>query len=143
MTPLSLTIPGFREKFPDNESCKDFLMKQRWQLHACCIKCNSKDLRKGSTAYHRRCLACGYEESILKNTVFEGIKFPLQKAFYMAYRLRDKNGNISSIKMMLETALSVPSVIRFKKRLTDTLLRNSNPIKPAQLTVENFLEGLI
>ena len=89
-------------------------MNYKWKTEPTCIKCGAPDFRKASSAYHRRCIHCGYEESILKNTVFEGIKYPLSKAFYMSYRLRDKQGNISSVKLMLETALSIPSAIRFK-----------------------------
>ena len=143
MTPLSVTIPGFKEVFGSSEACKDFLMDHKWKTQGRCIKCGAQDFRKASTHYHRRCIACDYEESILKNTVFEGIKFPLDKAFYMCYRVRDKAGSISSLKLMMETLVSVPTAIKFKNKIIQTLDAEKIPLRPEGMNIDNFLVGLI
>lgn len=142
MTPFSQKIPDFSTRFADNESCKKFLAQLKWTDRPWCIKCNSTSMRRGSTSFHRRCTACGYEESVTKNTVFEGIRFPISKAFYLVYRIRQKQGNISGFKLMLETAMSIPSVLKFRKSVITMLAAKNIPLNEGKLDADNFLHGL-
>lgn len=142
MTPLALNIPGFKSKYPDEEACKKELLKLKTTVKNNCIKCGETSFRKGNSEYHKRCTSCGYEESVLKNTVFEGIRFSLDKAFYLVYRIRMRNGRVSSIKLMLETLLSTSATAKFRKKVINRLSELHLPLSPGSLTLENFLNGL-
>ena len=50
-----------------------------------CKRCNNEKYFAGAQKFGRRCTRCGYNESITSFTIFHGIKFPIEKAFYVAY----------------------------------------------------------
>lgn len=134
---------GFHEKFSTNEICLNFLDQYKWQNGYQCLKCGSKEYRHSNSIHHRRCLQCGYEESVTAHTVFHNIKFPLTKAFYMVYRIRQSQGKITAVKLMLECLSSIHTASKFKMRVITQLLAAQKEIKPADLNYENFLDGLI
>lgn len=75
----------FRTLYPDNLSCHRFLEQLKWENGFQCRKCGNEKYFKGAQKFARRCTRCGYNESITAYTIFHSIKFPIEKAFYMAY----------------------------------------------------------
>lgn len=75
----------FRTLYPDNLSCHRFLEQLKWGNGFQCRKCGNEKYFKGSQKFARRCTRCGYNESITAYTIFHSIKFPIEKAFYIAY----------------------------------------------------------
>lgn len=126
-----------------NSDCFDFLYELKWGNGFKCRKCNNTTSRTGKTAYHKRCLHCDYEESVTAHTIFHHMRFPILKGFYMVYRIRQTNGNISALKLMTEVFMSTKTVSRFKKTIVDTLDAQHMQLNPGKVTPENFLEGLV
>jgi hypothetical protein len=58
-----------------------FLDRFKWNDKFCCLKCGNKDFIEGKQPFSRRCKKCKYDESLLKSTAFEGLRFPIEKAF--------------------------------------------------------------
>jgi len=75
----------FKTLYPDNLACYRFLETLKWENGFACKKCGNEKYFNGSTKFARRCSRCGYNESITAFTIFQGIKFPIEKAFYIAY----------------------------------------------------------
>ncbi|MBX2965722.1 MAG: transposase [Cyclobacteriaceae bacterium] len=75
----------FRTLYPDTLSCHRFLEQLKWERGFQCRKCGNEKYFNGSQKFARRCTRCGYNESITAYTIFHSIKFPIEKAFYMAY----------------------------------------------------------
>ncbi|MBY0424259.1 MAG: hypothetical protein K2Q22_01370 [Cytophagales bacterium] len=50
-----------------------------------CVKCGHGNFIKNPKNLSRKCSKCTHIESVTANTLFHGIKFPLQKAFYLTY----------------------------------------------------------
>ncbi len=63
------------------------LSELKWGEEFQCSKpgCGHNEYKKGKKPYSRRCKKCDYEESLVKFTAFEGLRFPVEKA----YRLLD------------------------------------------------------
>lgn len=59
----------------------------KWQGRFCCTKCGHESYIPGKRAYSRRCKQCKYEESLAKFTAFEGLRFPLEKAYRILQRI--------------------------------------------------------
>jgi hypothetical protein len=55
----------------------------KWKDGYRCHKCGNENYKKGKTSHSRRCTdrACDYDESVIHFTIFEGIKFPVTKAY--------------------------------------------------------------
>ena len=131
----------FSEKFDTNEKCLTFLYYLKWGKGYTCVKCGSNSSRIGNTRFHKRCQMCDYEESVTSNTVFHNIKFPLYKAFYIIYRIRKTTKNVTALKLMVETMMSIATVSKFKKKVLS--YNKELIIRPEDVNTDNFLSGLI
>jgi hypothetical protein len=75
----------FHKIFPDELTCLRYLEQQKWQNGFICKKCENDKHLPGKGKFDRRCTRCGYSESPTAFTVFHGIKFPIEKAFYILH----------------------------------------------------------
>lgn len=71
--------------YPDDLSCYRFLETLKWAEGFGCRKCGNEKYFDGTQKFARRCTRCGYNESVTTYTIFHGLKFPIEKAFYIAY----------------------------------------------------------
>lgn len=75
----------FQTLYPDMLACHRFLENLKWEHGYSCRKCGNEKYFNGARKFSRRCSRCGYNESITAYTIFHSIKFPIEKAFYIAY----------------------------------------------------------
>jgi two-component system, sensor histidine kinase LadS len=81
----TMTYEEFKTLYPDMMSCYRFLENYKWEKGFICHKCGNEKYFDGVKKFSRRCTRCGHNESITANTIFHGLKFPVEKAFYLAY----------------------------------------------------------
>jgi hypothetical protein len=74
----------FKKIFPDELTCLRFLEK-KWENGFICKKCRNDKYLPGKSKFDRRCSRCGYNESPMAFTLFHGLKFPIEKAFYILH----------------------------------------------------------
>lgn len=94
-----LSFEEFSAKYPDQEKCNKLLAEIKWANGFHCIKCANLNYHDGRAPYSRRCTKCGYEESVLFNTIFQNSRIPINKAFYLVYLIYTSKGNISSYQL--------------------------------------------
>ncbi|MEN0053956.1 MAG: 7TM diverse intracellular signaling domain-containing protein [Mucilaginibacter sp.] len=94
-----LSFEEFSSTYPDQESCNKFLSELKWAKGYGCLKCASTLYKNGRAPYSRRCTKCGYEESVLFNTIFQNNRIPINKAFYVVYLMYSTKGTISSYQL--------------------------------------------
>jgi hypothetical protein len=75
----------FKTLYPDSLACYRSLENLKWEHGFHCRKCDNEKYFEGAQKFARRCTRCGYNESITAYTIFHSIKFPIEKAFYIAY----------------------------------------------------------
>lgn len=111
----------FKTLYPDNLSCYRFLENLKWGRHFNCRKCANERYFPGSQKFSRRCTKCGYNESITAFTIFHSIKFPIEKAFYIAYlTVADKKDfTLESLSNQLEIRLK--TVWAFKQKVAEKI----------------------
>jgi len=111
-----LTYREFIEVFSDKNDCLRALSNLKWRSHYSCARCNNTVYSEGSAPFSRRCSKCGYQESPTTKTLFHGIKFPLEKAFYILYDSFNKDQySLVEFAEMLE--LRRNTISDFKKRI--------------------------
>jgi hypothetical protein len=94
-----LSFEEFSAKYPDQERCNKFLADIKWTKGFQCVKCTNTSYNEGRAPYSRRCTKCGYEESVLFNTIFQNSRIPINKAFYLVYLIYTSKGTISSYQL--------------------------------------------
>lgn len=112
----------FQTLYPDMLACYRFLDTLKWNKGFNCQKCGNNKYFDGSQKFARRCTRCGYNESITAYTIFQGIKFPIQKAFYIAYLtvVGDKDHTLEALADQLK--LRVNTLWSFKHKVSERIV---------------------
>ncbi|MBL7849005.1 MAG: receptor [Cyclobacteriaceae bacterium] len=110
----------FRTLYPDTLACHRFLETLKWSQGYKCRRCGNEKYFEGAQKFGRRCTRCGYNESITSYTVFHGIKFPIEKAFYIAYlSVAGKKKTLEELASTLEIRMN--TVWSFRRKLTERI----------------------
>ncbi|TDO24484.1 7TM diverse intracellular signaling domain-containing protein [Pedobacter duraquae] len=99
MTSKIVDFEEFSRVYPDKEHCLKYLSDLKWNKGYACKKCTNTHYLSGQTLYGRRCTKCGYDESVIANTVFQNSRIPINKALYMLFLVYNSKGTISSYKL--------------------------------------------
>ncbi|MFZ6014066.1 MAG: 7TM diverse intracellular signaling domain-containing protein [Bacteroidota bacterium] len=111
----------FKTLYPEALSCYRFLENLKWERDFHCRKCGNEKFFDGTQKFARRCTRCGYNESITAFTIFHSVKFPIEKAFYIAYLTvtGKKDYTLETLAEQLE--LRVNTVWSFKHKVTERI----------------------
>lgn len=111
----------FRTLYPDNLSCFRFLESLKWEHGFLCRKCGNSKHFDGARKFARRCTRCGYNESITAYTIFHGVKFPIEKAFYIAYLTVTEKKDYTLEVLATELNIRLSTVWSFKHKVMERL----------------------
>ncbi len=74
----AMSIGKFMARFPDEQSCRDFIYRIRWPRGFICTKCGESDYSYIRTRHLFECTACKTQVSTTANTVMHRTKLPLR-----------------------------------------------------------------
>lgn len=131
----------FNKKFFSNEACYDYLLELKWGKGYKCSRCGCDQSNKGRTSYHRRCRKCAYDESVLSNTVFHGMKMPLLKAFHMIFRLTAKKKGMSTTELGVEVGVEQKTAWLFKRKIQIAMKQDNNDKLNGNVDVDETMLG--
>jgi len=99
-----MSLTQFLERFPDEQACRDYLVKSRWPNGVRCPRCeNAKVYRLGKgNAWRWVCKACqknGYRFTPLVGTIFENTNYPLRTWFHVIYLMCQSKKGISALQI--------------------------------------------
>jgi hypothetical protein len=119
----NLTFSEFKAIFPDKSACSRYLESIKWENQFTCRQCGRNKCSEGPKIFSRRCTKCGYIESVTAGTIFHGIRFPLEKAFYIAYSCvsEGKPYTLEEIGELLQ--LNKNTVWAFRKKVNELIRR--------------------
>lgn len=86
---------GFTERFPDEQSCRDFIFERRWPKGFTCPKCG------GVCPYHIKtrgtyeCRDCKHQTSLTAGTVMEKTRTSLRAWFWMMFLMANSKTGVS------------------------------------------------
>jgi len=116
-----MDYPEFSTLYPDDLACYRFLERLKDQKGFECQKCGNSKFSSGAQKFSRRCTRCGYNESITAKTLFHGIKFPIAKAFYIAYASISHKGGTTLESLSTKLSLRLNTVWAFKQKIKNRL----------------------
>jgi hypothetical protein len=113
----------FQTLYADSLACYRFLENLKWEHGFNCRKCGNEKHFAGAQKFARRCTKCGYNESITAFTIFHSIKFPIEKAFYIAYVtvIGKKDYTLEALSEQLD--LRVNTLWSFRHKVQERLLQ--------------------
>ncbi len=116
-----LSPEQLNELFESDEKCLEFLSELKWADGFVCKKCGNTNWCAGKEPYSRRCTKCKSKETATNGTIFHGVKFPIHKAFYIAYNVCKRNEEISSYEFGRRLSLRQMTCWNFKNRIEQAL----------------------
>lgn len=133
-----LNIEEFKKIFPDKLACYRYLEKLKWENNFECKKCENNKYFNGQKKFSRRCTKCGYNESITAYTIFHGIKFPIEKAFYIAYLSMNGRKHLTLEEISQTLSLRVNTIWSFRNKIQE-ILKSNGYSKVSNAAWQNFL----
>ena len=112
------------ELFNDSDKTLNFIAGIKWENGYVCRKCGHDNYCEGKSTGSRRCTRCKAEESATAHTLFHNCKFPINKAFYIAYTVCVEGKDISSYEYSDLLGLNQMTCWKFRKRIKDCVLKH-------------------
>nr|WP_245189565.1 7TM-DISM domain-containing protein [Lunatimonas salinarum] len=115
-----LGFEEFKKVFPDKETCLKFLAELKWKDGYRCKKCEYKKFQE-TTNFSRRCKNCNYLESPTVYTLFNKLKFPIEKAFYILYLSNRKDVDLTLNELSEILELRRETCWAFKNKISQAM----------------------
>ena len=97
--------------------CFNYLKELKWKDGFVCPKCKNKKSGRGNNNFTFKCTQCQYQESVTSNTLFHAIKFPISKAFYIAYYLHKNGNDITYEELANKLNITKNTAYKFSKKV--------------------------
>jgi transposase-like protein len=94
-----MTVQEIYKKFPTQADCIEYIEHLRWGDIAACPNCGSTNVTQAKTGYQWHCNDENQSFSVLKNTIFEGTRLPLQKWFYAIHLMLSAKKGLSGMQL--------------------------------------------
>jgi hypothetical protein len=127
------------ELFVSDERCLEFLADLKWVDGFTCRKCGNTNSCTGKTAYSRRCTKCKAEESATSGTIFHNCKFPIHKAFFIAYHVCKGKEDVSTYEFARRLALRQMTCWNFKTKIQSALKSMDSLTENEKVAIERLL----
>ncbi len=134
-----LTEEQLNELFHNDEKCYEFLAGLKWTDGYVCRKCGNTNYCPGKSPHSRRCTKCKTEESAASGTIFHNCKFPVSKAFYIAYHVCKKKEEISTYEYARRLSLRQMTCWNFRTKIRNALEKMNSLSEKEKLSIKKIL----
>ena len=134
---------NFEELINNDDKCLELLAKIKWGEEFVCRHCGHTNFCKGKTPHSRRCTKCKHDESASAHTIFHNIKFPISKAFSIAYQICNEKKKISTYEFARNLSLRQMTCWKFKDKVSKAIGKENAIDKDTKLSLQKiFLVAL-
>ena len=143
MLPQFKSLVGMLDRFPDEQSCIDYLTEIRWRDSAFCPFCGSHKVYHFKDQRTHKCGDCRKRFSIKVGTIFEDSPIPLQKWFMAIYFLTCHKKGISSVQLGKDIGVTQKSAWFVAHRLREAARTEAfnAPLRHSVEADETFIGG--
>jgi two-component system, sensor histidine kinase LadS len=127
------------EMFLSDEKCYEFLAGLKWANGFVCRKCGNTNSCPGKEPFSRRCTKCKSKETATNGTIFHGVKFPIHKAFYIAYNVCKGKEDISTYEFGRRLSLRQMTCWNFKTKIEHALTEIDTLSEKERSSIEKIL----
>jgi hypothetical protein len=129
-----------KELFKSDEKCFEFLSEVKWENGFMCRKCGNGNFCPGKKPYSRRCTKCKTEESAAAGTIFHNCKFPIHKAFYIAYNVCRGKEDVSTYEFARRLSLRQMTCWNFKTKIHNAIQEMDSLTENERLSIEKIFK---
>jgi len=133
-----LSEKQLEELFLSDDKCLQFLADVKWEDGFICRKCGNDNYCPGKTPHARRCTKCKSEESAAAGTVFHNCKFPLHKAFYIAYNVCKGKEDVSTYEFARRLSLRQMTCWNFKTKIHQAIQQMDSLTENERMSIQKI-----
>jgi hypothetical protein len=137
----ALSSEKLKELLNSDEKCLQFLAELKGTDGFTCRKCGNTNYCNGKTPHSRRCTKCKTEESATTGTIFHNCKFPVSKAFYIAYNVCKGTQEISTYEFARRLSLRQMTCWNFKAKIQNALSQMDSLTENEKASITQILAG--
>ena len=123
-----MSYTEFKLYFPDEDACDKHIENIKWANGFVCVKCHGTEYVERKVTNKkpaRRCENCNFVYTVSSYTLFHNLKFPIQKAFYLAYVICTKKSKTLE-EFSLELDLRKGTIHAFIQKVKEAQTSLSN-----------------
>lgn len=135
---------AFFNKFPDEQSCRNYLESKLWKNGPVCPHCNhTKKIYRFKNGRLFKCAKCTKQFQVTTNTIYENSNLPLRKWFLAFYLISTNKKGISSIQLSKALGITQKSAWYLAHKIRYMLLHNTTtkPLKNVVECDETYIGG--
>lgn len=136
-----IDIIDFLKAFSCKEPCLEYLSNIKWEKGYTCRKCGHTGWCKTKTPYVRKCNRCKDKESATAGTLFHKVKFPLHKAFFIAFIMSTSKKSWSSEEFARKLSLRVKTCWYFQHKVREGMKSSEQFPITTRAVVDEFSVG--
>jgi len=134
-----LSEKQINDLFNSDEKCLEFLSEVKWENGFTCHKCGHDNYCAGKSPYSRRCTKCKTEESATSGTIFHNCKFPIHKAFYIAYYVCKGKEELSTYEFARRLSLRQMTCWNFRTKIRNAIEKMDTLDENERISVQKII----
>lgn len=147
MCKVTVSTYEFFKRFPDQESARLHIEKQRWNGEPRCPHCGEvRRVQVRTVEGYFRCLSCKKDFTVRTGTIFERSHVPLHKWLYAIYLVVTARKGISSLQLSKEIGVTQKTAWFMLQRIREACGNDRNDDNDGQggnSSGDKFLRGIV
>lgn len=135
------TLIEFLNYFKDEDVCREYLEKMRFQNGEFCPHCGHEKIYKFSDGKLYKCAKCRKKFSLRTGTIFESSKIPLKTWFLAIYLLSTGKKGISSVQLASQLGVTQKTAWFMYHRIRNTYNQKKNVMTGTVEIDETYVGG--
>lgn len=131
----------FHKKFSEKSVCLAHLAHYKWSEGFVCPHCQSKEEHHCSIEHHKRCKNCLHIISPTANTLFHNVKFGIEKAFYIVFKMSATTKSISAEQLSKTIGVNRKTALLFQQKVRLAMKSSLNHPMTGQIEVDEAFIG--
>jgi transposase-like protein len=136
-----MTLPEVNSLYSTDERCRELLAKLRWPNGIECLRCKSKKVYDLPTQKKFECGECGYQFSVLTQTIFNDTHLPLETWFMAVLLLVEARKGISANQVKRTLGLSYKTAWYLCHRIRKAMASTEKPMLDGTVEMDETYVG--
>lgn len=136
-----MTLPEINSLYSTDERCRELLKKLRWPLGVECLRCKSKKAYELPTQKKFECGECGYQFSVITQTIFNDTHLPLETWFMAVLLLVEARKGISANQVKRTLGISYKTAWYLCHRIRKAMAGAHKPMLDGVLELDETYVG--
>ena len=136
-----MSIAEFYKRFPDEATCREFIIQERWAGNICCPCCGHGKVYKITGKMSFKCGGCKERFSVRTGTIMESSRLPLQTWLLAIYIMTTAKKGISSIQLAKELGVTQKTAWFLSNRIREACANGNHPLTGDVEVDETYIGG--